>query len=165
MDHDLGRGRGDAAARRRLGHGQADQLEVLDQAPALDPKLGLLYFTTGNPGPDLRGDVRPGNNLFGESMVCLDARTGRRIWHSQHVHHDMWDWDNPAAHHPEWPVETRYAGSNAPLLPGPGAGESVEALTTRIVRRALGEEPGDVLVFLPGAREIRRVQSQLQGVA
>jgi len=62
-----------------------------------------------------------------------------------------------------WPVATRYAGVSAPLLAGPGAGESVEALTTRIVRRALGEEPGDVLVFLPGAREIRRVQSQLQG--
>jgi ATP-dependent helicase HrpB len=64
-----------------------------------------------------------------------------------------------------WPVATRYAGVSAPLLPGPAAGESVEALTTRIVRRALGEEPGDVLVFLPGAREIRRVQSQLQGGA
>jgi len=62
-----------------------------------------------------------------------------------------------------WPVATCYAGVSAPLLAGPGAGESVEALTTRIVRRALGEEPGDVLVFLPGAREIRRVQSQLQG--
>ena len=62
-----------------------------------------------------------------------------------------------------WPVETRYAGTGAPLLAGPAAGESVEALTTRIVRRALSDEPGDVLVFLPGAREIRRVQSQLQG--
>jgi ATP-dependent helicase HrpB len=63
-----------------------------------------------------------------------------------------------------WPVATRYAGSSAPLLPGPGAphGETVEALTTRIVRRALTEESGDVLVFLPGAREIRRVLSQLQ---
>jgi ATP-dependent helicase HrpB len=64
-----------------------------------------------------------------------------------------------------WPVATRYAGTTAPLLAGPAAGESVEALTTRIVRRALAEEPGDVLVFLPGAREIRRVQSQLQGGA
>ena len=64
-----------------------------------------------------------------------------------------------------WPVATRYAGHSAPLLAGPGPGESVEALTTRIIRRALNEEPGDVLVFLPGAREIRRVQSQLQGGA
>lgn len=64
-----------------------------------------------------------------------------------------------------WPVATRYAGLSAPLLAGPGPGESVEALTTRIIRRALAEETGDVLVFLPGAREIRRVQSQLQGGA
>ena len=61
-----------------------------------------------------------------------------------------------------WPVATRYAATAAPLLPAPfGGGETVEALTTRIVRRALGEEDGDVLVFLPGAREIRRVQAQL----
>ncbi|MGC1457335.1 MAG: ATP-dependent helicase HrpB [Steroidobacteraceae bacterium] len=62
-----------------------------------------------------------------------------------------------------WPVATHYAATSAPLLPGPFAAErdGCEALTTRIVRRALTEEHGDVLVFLPGAREIRRVQSQL----
>ncbi len=66
-----------------------------------------------------------------------------------------------------FPVATRYAGSAAPLLPGPFVphSETVESLTTRIVRRALTEEAGDVLVFLPGAREIRRVQSQLQNGA
>ncbi len=66
-----------------------------------------------------------------------------------------------------WPVLTRYAANSAPLLAaaGPPHGDTVEALTTRIVRRALSEEPGDVLVFLPGAREIRRVQSQLQSGA
>jgi ATP-dependent helicase HrpB len=63
-----------------------------------------------------------------------------------------------------WPVATRYAASSAPLLPAAALRntDSIEALTTRIVRRALDEESGDVLVFLPGAREIRRVQSQLQ---
>jgi ATP-dependent helicase HrpB len=63
-----------------------------------------------------------------------------------------------------WPVATRYAASSAPLLPAAALrnADSIEALTTRIVRRALDEESGDVLVFLPGAREIRRVQSQLQ---
>jgi len=66
-----------------------------------------------------------------------------------------------------FPVATRYAGSAAPLLPGPFVpnSETVESLTTRIVRRALTEEAGDVLVFLPGMREIRRVQSQLQNGA
>jgi len=66
-----------------------------------------------------------------------------------------------------WPVATRYAAASAPLLPGTPApsGETVESVTTRIVRRALAEESGDVLVFLPGAREIRRVKAQLEGGA
>jgi alcohol dehydrogenase (cytochrome c) len=65
------------------------------QTPALDPKLGLLYFSTGNPGPDLRGDVRPGTNLFSVSIVALDAMTGKYRWHFQQVHHDIWDYDSP----------------------------------------------------------------------
>jgi ATP-dependent helicase HrpB len=66
-------------------------------------------------------------------------------------------------------VATHYAGSAAPLLPAPGANararETVEQLIARLVRRALHEQDGDLLVFLPGAREIRRVQSLLQDVA
>ena len=65
------------------------------QTPAVDPELGLLYFSTGNPGPDLRGDVRPGNNLFSVSILALDARTGKYRWHFQQIHHDIWDYDSP----------------------------------------------------------------------
>jgi alcohol dehydrogenase (cytochrome c) len=65
------------------------------QTPAIDPKLGLLYFSTGNPGPDLHGDVRPGDNLFSASIVALEANTGRYRWHFQQVHHDLWDYDSP----------------------------------------------------------------------
>jgi alcohol dehydrogenase (cytochrome c) len=63
------------------------------QTPAVDPQLGLLYFSTGNPGPDQNGGVRPGDNLFTVSMVALDARTGKYRWHYQQVHHDLWDYD------------------------------------------------------------------------
>src|SRR6266568_1456367 len=63
------------------------------QTPALDPDLGLLYITVGNPSPDLDGSIRSGNNLFTESIVALDARTGARKWHFQEVHHDIWDYD------------------------------------------------------------------------
>jgi quinoprotein glucose dehydrogenase len=62
-----------------------------------DPQLGYVYLPVEMPTGDVYGGHRHGNNLFGDSLVCLDARTGRRIWFSQHVHHDMWDWDNPAA--------------------------------------------------------------------
>src|SRR6185436_1478952 len=65
-----------------------------------------------------------------------------------------------------FPVETRFAGKSAPLLPDPtaarGTQESPERVVAQIVLGALEEEPGDVLVFLPGAREIRRVQSLLE---
>jgi quinohemoprotein ethanol dehydrogenase len=65
------------------------------QTPAIDPQSGLLYFSTGNPAPDLRGDVRPGNNLYSVSILALDARTGQYRWHFQQVHHDIWDYDSP----------------------------------------------------------------------
>ena len=65
------------------------------QTPAIDPDLGLLYFSTGNPGPDLHGDVRPGNNLYSVSILALEAKTGKYRWHFQQVHHDIWDYDSP----------------------------------------------------------------------
>jgi quinohemoprotein ethanol dehydrogenase len=63
------------------------------QTPALDPDLGLLYIAVGNPSPDLDGTIRAGNNLFTESMVALDVKSGQRKWHFQQVHHDIWDYD------------------------------------------------------------------------
>jgi alcohol dehydrogenase (cytochrome c) len=66
------------------------------QTPSVDPKLGLLYFTTGNAGPDNNGSVRAGNNLFTASMVALDLKTGKLKWYYQMVHHDIWDYDAPS---------------------------------------------------------------------
>lgn len=65
------------------------------QTPALDPDLGLLYFSTGNPGPDLNGGVRPGDNLFSVSILAIEAKTGKYRWHFQQVRHDIWDYDSP----------------------------------------------------------------------
>ncbi|HEX6997735.1 MAG TPA: PQQ-binding-like beta-propeller repeat protein [Gammaproteobacteria bacterium] len=65
------------------------------QTPAVDPELGLVYFSTGNPAPDLNGSVRPGDNLFSVSIVAVDAKTGEYRWHFQQVHHDLWDYDSP----------------------------------------------------------------------
>jgi quinohemoprotein ethanol dehydrogenase len=61
--------------------------------PALDPDLGLIYFATGNCGPDYDGSMREGDNLFCASMVALKAKTGEYAWHFQQVHHDIWDYD------------------------------------------------------------------------
>ena len=65
------------------------------QAPAVDPELGMLYFTTGNAGP-WNGDARPGDSLFAVSFVALDYKTGQYRWHFQQVHHDIWDFDSPS---------------------------------------------------------------------
>ena len=66
------------------------------QTPAVDPELGLVYFSTGNPGPDYNGRLRAGDNLFSASIVALDVHTGEYAWHFQQVHHDIWDYDSPA---------------------------------------------------------------------
>lgn len=62
-----------------------------------DLELGYVYLPMEAATNDFYGGHRPGDNLFSESIVCLDARTGERVWHFQMVHHGVWDFDNPAA--------------------------------------------------------------------
>jgi glucose dehydrogenase len=62
-----------------------------------DPELNMVYIPVGMPLMDEYGGHRPGDNLFGNSVVALDARTGKRTWHFQMVHHDIWDYDTPMA--------------------------------------------------------------------
>src|SRR3972149_5943762 len=62
-----------------------------------DPELGLVYIPVGMPPSDEYGGHRPGDNLYGNSLVALDAKTGQRKWHFQMVHHDIWDYDTPMA--------------------------------------------------------------------
>src|SRR5688572_10462234 len=64
------------------------------QTPAIDPQLGLVYFSTGNAAPDYNGAVRPGDNLYTVSMVAIELKTGKYRWHFQQVHHDIWDYDS-----------------------------------------------------------------------
>ncbi len=62
-----------------------------------DEKLGYVYLPFGTPANDFYGGNRLGNGLFGDSLVCVEARTGKRVWHFQMVHHGLWDYDLPAA--------------------------------------------------------------------
>jgi quinoprotein glucose dehydrogenase len=62
-----------------------------------DLELGYVYIPVETPTADFYGGHRLGDNLFAESLVCLDARTGKRVWHFQFVHHGIWDWDLPTA--------------------------------------------------------------------
>ncbi len=87
---DPGAGSWENESWRGSGHGNV-------WAPmALDEARGLLYVPTSTPSSDYYGGQRRGANLFAESLVCLEAATGKIKWYFQTVHHGLWDWDNPA---------------------------------------------------------------------
>lgn len=64
---------------------------------SLDEKRGIVYFPLGSPTYDLYGADRKGTDLYGDCLLALDARTGKRLWYFQFVHHDLWDYDPAAA--------------------------------------------------------------------
>jgi quinoprotein glucose dehydrogenase len=74
-------------------HGAANVWSMM----SVDEELGYVYLPHSTPDNDFYGGERPGDNLFGESLVCLNAATGERVWHYQLVHHGLWDYDLPAA--------------------------------------------------------------------
>src|SRR5260370_1425466 len=63
------------------------------QNPAIDLATNRIYFMVGNPSPDLDGSVRPGDNLYTNSLVSLDLETGKYVCHFQYIPHDVWDLD------------------------------------------------------------------------
>ncbi len=72
--------------------------DVSSWAPiSADPERGLVYVPTNPPTIDFYGGFRPGDGLFGTSVIALDVQTGERVWHFQTVHHDIWNFDNPTA--------------------------------------------------------------------
>jgi alcohol dehydrogenase (cytochrome c) len=78
-----------------------------------DAELGTLYWAIGNPGPDMIGDDRLGDNLYSDSVVALDAKTGRRKWHFQFTPHDVHDYD---AQQPIVLVDAAWKGRMRKLL-------------------------------------------------
>jgi quinoprotein glucose dehydrogenase len=76
-----------------VGVGKADAWATY----TADPDLGLVYIPVGEGLSDEYGGYRPGNNLFANSVVAIDVKTGKRKWHYQMVHHDIWDYDTPMA--------------------------------------------------------------------
>lgn len=64
------------------------------QNPAVDLKLNRIFFVVGNPSPDLDGSIRPGDNLYTDSLVAVDLDTGKYVCHFQYIAHDVWDLDS-----------------------------------------------------------------------
>jgi glucose dehydrogenase len=72
--------------------------DVSSWAPmSADPQRGLVYIPTNGATIDYYGGFRPGHNLFSTSVIALDVKTGKRVWHQQLVHHDIWNYDTPTA--------------------------------------------------------------------
>jgi alcohol dehydrogenase (cytochrome c) len=78
-----------------------------------DAESQTLYWPTGNPCPDYNGDERQGDNLYSDSILALDAKTGRLKWHFQYTPHDVWDWD---AQQPPVLIDTQWKGRPRRLL-------------------------------------------------
>jgi len=78
-----------------------------------DAQLGLVYWQAGNPGPDYNGDNRLGDNLYSDSTLALDAKTGKLKWYFQYTPHDVWDWD---AEQPEVLIDADWQGQPRKLL-------------------------------------------------
>ena len=77
------------AAQQKVRTGAGNVWSVI----SADPALGLVYLPTGSAAPDIYGGMRPGDNRDADSIVALDAQTGKKVWAFQVVHHDVWDYD------------------------------------------------------------------------
>jgi alcohol dehydrogenase (cytochrome c) len=78
-----------------------------------DPALDIVYWPTGNPTKEYNGDDRQGDNLYANSILALDGKTGRRVWHFQFTPHDLWDWD---ATQTSVLVDAEWEGRMRPLM-------------------------------------------------
>jgi PQQ-dependent dehydrogenase (methanol/ethanol family) len=100
--------------------------------PAYDPSTKMMYISIGNPSPDLDGSVRPGDNLWTESIVALDATTGKFKWGYQMLPHDVWDLDAASP-----PVITTVSGRKAVVHAGKtGWVYVLDAATGKLIRRS-----------------------------
>ena len=114
-----------------------------------DADTGMIFMTLGSPGPNYWGGDRPGANLFGNSILAVDAETGEYRWHFQTIHHDLWDWDLPA---PPVLVDVEVDGEVIPALAETGkpglmyildrrTGEPIHGVNEHIV--AAADVPGE----------------------
>ena len=86
-----------AAEKKQLAEKGGDFYQTLGggvwMTPAIDRKTNTVFFVVGNPSPDLYGAIRPGDNLYTDSLVAIDLDTGAYKWHYQYIAHDVWDLD------------------------------------------------------------------------
>jgi PQQ-dependent dehydrogenase (methanol/ethanol family) len=119
--------------------------------PAYDAGLGLIYVAVGNPSPDLDGSIRPGDNLYTDCVVAIDAKTGKTRWYYQTVPHDVWDLDAVSP-----PVVTTLGGKKVVVHAGKTAWVYVlDAATGKLVRKTENFTPQENMFALPTAEGTR----------
>jgi alcohol dehydrogenase (cytochrome c) len=119
--------------------------------PAYDKTLNLIYVAVGNPSPDLDGGIRPGDNLYTDCVVAIDASTGKTKWYYQTVPHDVWDLDAVSP-----PVVTTVGGRKVVVHAGKTAWAYVlDAATGKLVRRTENFTPQENMFALPTAEGTR----------
>ncbi len=119
--------------------------------PAYDKQLNMIYVAVGNPSPDLDGGIRPGDNLYTDCVVAIDASTGKTKWYYQTVPHDVWDLDAVSP-----PVVTSIAGKKVVVHAGKTAWVYVlDAATGKLVRRTENFTPQENMFALPSPQGTR----------
>ncbi len=119
--------------------------------PAYDKDLNSIFLAVGNPSPDLDGSVRPGDNLYTDAIVAIDATTGKTKWYYQTVPHDVWDLDAVSP-----PVVTTLAGKKVVVHAGKtGWVYVVDAATGKLVRKSHNFVPQENMFALPTEKGTR----------
>jgi alcohol dehydrogenase (cytochrome c) len=151
----------DADLHRDIAKEKADSAKYADAwknggggvwtTPAYDKETNTIFATVGNPSPDLDGSVRPGDNLYTDAMVAIDARTGKTKWYYQTVPHDVWDLDATSPS-----VVTMLNGKKVVLHAGKtGWLYIVDAATGKLVRKSENFVPHENIFALPTAKGTR----------
>ncbi|MEP6573524.1 MAG: PQQ-binding-like beta-propeller repeat protein [Gemmatimonadota bacterium] len=119
--------------------------------PAYDKELNMIYVAVGNPSPDLDGGIRPGDNLYTDCVVAIDATSGKTKWYYQTVPHDVWDLDAVSP-----PVITKIGGKKVVVHAGKTAWVYVlDAETGKLVRRTDNFTPQENMFAQPSAQGTR----------
>ena len=145
----------EAALHRDIAREKADSATHADawkqggggvwMTPAYDKDLNLLFLTVGNPSPDLDGSARPGDNLFTDCIVAIDASTGKTRWYYQVVPHDVWDLDETSP-----PAVVMLDGRKVVVQAGKTAWAYVlDAKTGRLIRKTQNFTPQKNMFALP----------------
>lgn len=134
-------------------------------APAVDRKTHTVFFVVGNPSPDLYGAIRPGDNLYTDSLVAIDLETGQYKWHFQYVPHDVWDLDAVSS-----PILIDVRDTNGKMIPGViHAGKTGhvyvhDRATGRLIRYSQAMIPQENMWTLPTPQGARMLPGANGGV-